>query len=67
MLKIFVPSNNIAEREYVISIIFGEFLSIDFQIFYEDNINNTEIILSNNKVIVLLFMVMKYVDSKKNF
>ena len=32
MIKITIPNNNIAERKYILDIIFDEFLELDFKV-----------------------------------
>ena len=36
MLKITIPNNNIAERKYILEIIFDEFLGLDFKVVEND-------------------------------
>ena len=49
MLKIIIPNNNIAERKYIIDIIFSEFLGLDYLL--ELGSNNYKIILENEKIL----------------
>jgi len=52
MIKIFILNNNIAERKYVIDIILGEFLELNYTIEVKNN-KNYELILENgNKLII---------------
>ena len=49
MLKIIIPNNNIAERKYIIDIIFCEFLDLDYLL--ELGSNNYQIIFENKKIL----------------
>ena len=52
MINIYIPSNNIEERKYIIDILLEEFLCLDYTIEIKD-IQNYEIILENgNKLII---------------
>jgi len=55
-MKIIIPSNNINERKYIIDIILGEFLGLDFKLIIDNGelkINNWIIELENgNKLII---------------
>jgi hypothetical protein len=46
MIKIYIPNNNINERKYIIDILFGEFLGLEYII--EIGSQNYEIILEKN-------------------
>ena len=51
-MKILIPNNNIAERKYIIDILLGEFLGLEYKIEIKDT-KNYEIILKNgNKLII---------------
>jgi hypothetical protein len=55
MIFIRIPNNNISERKYILQILFGEFLNIEYSICIEENdedFNSWEITLKNkNKLI----------------
>ena len=46
-----IPNNNIAERKYILDVVFIEFLGLDYQL--EVASNDYEIILSNNKKLII--------------
>jgi len=48
-----IPNNNIKERKYIIDVLIGEFLGLDYQIKVK-NIENYEILLSNNNKIIII-------------
>ncbi|MCT7405743.1 polysaccharide deacetylase family protein [Aliarcobacter cryaerophilus] len=53
MIKITIPNNNIAERKYILDIIFDEFLGLDFKVLESDDCQDWEIELENgNKLII---------------
>lgn len=47
MIKIYIPNNNIFEREYILDIIFNEFFGLEYSVEY--NSDNYKIILKNSK------------------
>jgi len=47
MIRINIPNNNINERKYILEIIFGEFLEINFEIIIDKNILDWNIELEN--------------------
>ena len=49
MLVVYIPNNNLLEREYVINTIFGEFLGLDFKV-KKDNNPNTTISFNNKRI-----------------
>ncbi|MCT7506073.1 polysaccharide deacetylase family protein [Aliarcobacter cryaerophilus] len=52
MIKITIPNNNIAERKYIIDIIFDEFLGLDFKVLESDDCQDWEIELENGSKII---------------
>ena len=52
MLKITIPNNNIAERKYILDIIFDEFLGLDFKVVENDDCQDWEIELENGSKII---------------
>ena len=64
MIKIKIPNNNIKEREYIIDIIFGEFLGLSYQLIIDNGelkINDWIIELENgNSLIVKDYFFNKY-------
>ena len=53
MIGVRIPPNNINERKYIIDILLGEFLGLDYEIVVDSENNNWEIILENsNKLII---------------
>ncbi len=48
MVKVYITDNNIPEREYIIDVLFKDFLGIEHKISKKQKSNYTEIILSNN-------------------
>ena len=52
MLKITIPNNNIAERKYILDIIFDEFLGLDFKVLESDDCQDWEIELENGSKII---------------
>ena len=56
MLSITIPSNNIAERKYILDIIFNEFLGVDYQLIIDNgelNIKDWIIELSNGNILTI--------------
>jgi hypothetical protein len=51
MIKIKIPNNNINERKYIIDILFGEFLGLEYNI--ETGSRNYEIILENGSKLII--------------
>ncbi|HPP10930.1 MAG TPA: hypothetical protein PLK41_08075 [Defluviitoga tunisiensis] len=47
MIRIFTPDNNIMERQYIIDVIFKEFLGLDYFIELKENISEWKIELEN--------------------
>lgn len=65
MIKINIPHNNLEERKYIINILFGEFLYLDYLIEIRD-IQNYEIILQDgNKLIIEDHFFSKYSKDKE--
>ena len=64
MIKIYIPNNNILERKYIIDILFGEFLGLDYKLIIDNGelkINDWIIELENaNKLIVEDHFFNKY-------
>ncbi len=52
MIKITIPNNNIAERKYILDIIFDEFLGLDFKVLESDDCQDWEIELENGSKII---------------
>ncbi len=54
MLKITLPKNNKSEREYIVDIIFGEFLGLEYEIVWIDGRNKDEwkIELENKNILI---------------
>lgn len=52
MIKISIPDNNLAERKYILDIIFDEFLGLEYQIVKNETCQNWEIELSGKKLII---------------
>jgi len=53
MIVIVIPNNNINERKYIINVMFGEFLGVDYKIEQKD-ILNYEIFLENGNKLVII-------------
>ncbi len=53
MLTINIPNNFIPERTYIIDVLFGEFLDLEYRIIYKDNINEYKIVLENNNELII--------------
>ena len=53
MLKITIPNNNIAERKYILDVIFDEFLGLDFEVIVSDNCQDWVIKLENQKSLTI--------------
>ncbi len=53
MLKIIIPNNNIAEREYAIDILFHQFLDLSYELSISKNAIDYKIILPNQKSIII--------------
>jgi len=53
MLKIHIPNNFIAERKYILDIIFEDFLGLDYYVVTNDNSDEYKIILDNKKTIII--------------
>lgn len=54
MIKIKIPNNNLNEREYIINILFNEFLGLKYKVEISDKIENWELELSNGKTLIIL-------------
>jgi len=52
MIKITIPKNNILERKYIIDIIFGDFLGLEFQIVENKKYQHWEVTLGNGNKLV---------------
>ena len=52
MLKITIPNNNIQERQYILDVVFNEFLELDFQLIKDENCKNWKIELENRSEII---------------
>lgn len=52
MIKITIANNNIAERKYILDIIFDEFLGLDFKVVENDDCQDWEIELENGSKII---------------
>jgi len=54
MIKITIPNNNIAERQYIIDVIFNEFLGVDYKLEIRNTIKgNWEIELKNGRKLII--------------
>lgn len=53
MIKINIPNDNINERSYIIDIILGEFLGLEYEILINQALNDYEIILPNLKKLII--------------
>jgi hypothetical protein len=53
MIRIYAPNNNIQERQYIIDVIFGEFLGLKFKLFFKDNQKHWEILLENKNHLII--------------
>lgn len=53
MIKITIPNNNIAERKYILDIIFDEFLGLKYQIVESDNCQDWIIELENKQLLTI--------------
>lgn len=55
MLKITFPDNNRSEREYIVGILLGEFLGLEYEIIYGDESSRDEwkIELENNNILIV--------------
>lgn len=53
MITIKISSNNIQEKKYIIDIIFDEFLGLNYILEINENIKNYEIILENEKKLII--------------
>ncbi|MFW3344168.1 polysaccharide deacetylase family protein [Aliarcobacter butzleri] len=53
MIQITIPNNNIAERKYILDIIFDEFLGLDFKVLESDDCQDWIIELENKKVLTI--------------
>lgn len=53
MIKINIPNDNINERSYIIDIILGEFLGLEYEILINQALNDYEIILPNSKKLII--------------
>jgi hypothetical protein len=53
MIKINIPNNFLPERKYIINILFGEFLELEYKINVIDGIKDYEIILEGSKKIII--------------
>lgn len=52
MIQINIPNNNIEEREYIVDILIGEFLGIEYSVNTRNSLENWELTLENgNKLI----------------
>ena len=51
MIKIKIPNNNLNERKYIIDVLFGEFLGLEYEIKVE-NRKDYEIVLENGNTII---------------
>lgn len=52
MIKIFIPNNNIKEREYIIGLVFNDFLGLKYKIVIDDNLQDWKIKLMNESILV---------------
>lgn len=53
MIKVYIPINNYKEREYILNIILGEFLGVNYILETRDNQANWELVLNNGKKIII--------------
>lgn len=53
MIKITIPSNNIAERKYILDVVFDEFLGLEYKITEDKNCKEWKIILANDKILII--------------
>ena len=52
MINIYIPNNNIYERQYIIDIIFGEFLGLDYEVVIDDSDSWVMVLENGNRLIV---------------
>jgi hypothetical protein len=52
MLKIYIPDNNTLEREYIINILFLEFLGLNFDILIDQSISYYSICFGENEIVI---------------
>ena len=70
MLKITIPNNNIAERKYILDIIFDEFLGLDFKVLESDDCQDWEIERAKFDYVTTFSNIndaIEYAMHKKNF
>ena len=53
MIEIYLPDNNLPERRYVIDILFGEYLGLDYVVKINPEINDYHIRLENNNLLII--------------
>ncbi|MBE0492574.1 MAG: polysaccharide deacetylase family protein [Sulfurospirillum sp.] len=53
MLKITIPNNNVAERNYILDVMFNEFLGLDFKVVENDDCQDWIIELQNKKIVTI--------------
>ncbi len=62
-LKVIIPNNNLPERNYIITVLLGEFLGINFEIQVDAGNDHYEICLeNNNRIIIEDHFFSKYAD-----
>jgi hypothetical protein len=53
MVKIIIPNDNLPERKYIIEVLLGEFIGVDFEIQADAGKSNYEICLENHNRIII--------------
>ena len=51
-IKVYIPANNIAERQYIIEVLLGEFLGISYQLYVDEEIEDYYLNISDNQLII---------------
>lgn len=64
---IYIPNKFIPERKYIIDIIFGEFLQIDYKIVVSEKFQDYEILLSGGKKLIIKDQFFKQFDDGLNY
>lgn len=52
MITIFIPNNYIQEREYIVNILFGDYLGLQFSIVYVDQVDYTILLENGNQLVI---------------
>lgn len=64
MLQIVIPNNNIPEREYIIKILFLDFLGLQYKVVVSDNDINYSICFDNNVLVIRDCFFGLYADAR---